>query len=162
MFPCGGAERVTIDIANYLSGYGYESFVALCHKTYDVAGIEVIELPNKDINSLENANAFIEIINSLFIDVFVLPIHLLKHLDYIMDGVHCKLVFAPHSIPLWEGYSGQVSGASPLTAAAVVLRRDEAAQRLRLRLPHGHKQTSACGAYPYPYLPAAQTRHAPF
>lgn len=102
VFPCGGAERVTIDIANYLSGYGYESFVALCHKTYDVAGIEIIELPNQDINSLENANAFIEIINSLFIDVFVLPIHLLKHLDYIMDGVHCKLVFAPHSIPLWE------------------------------------------------------------
>ena len=103
VFPCGGAERVTIDIANYLSGYGYESFVALCHKTYDVAGIEVIELPDKDINSLENANAFIEIINSLFIDVFVLPIHLLKHLDYIMDGVHCKLVFAPHSIPFMGG-----------------------------------------------------------
>lgn len=38
VFPCGGAERVTIDIANYLSGYGYESFVALCRKKYDVAG----------------------------------------------------------------------------------------------------------------------------
>ena len=25
VFPCGGAERVTIDIANYLSGYGMKA-----------------------------------------------------------------------------------------------------------------------------------------
>lgn len=102
VFPSGGAERVTIDIANYLSDYGYETFVALCRKKYDAVGIHAIELPDQNINSLENANAFIEIINSLVIDVFVLPIHLLEHLDYIMDHVKCKLVFAPHSIPLWE------------------------------------------------------------
>lgn len=102
-FPCGGAERITIDIANFLSAFDYEIFLVCCRKKREVAGIQIIELPDKkDANSLINADAFVKIINDFSIDLFVLPVSLLKHIDYIMHRVSCKLVFASHSIPLWE------------------------------------------------------------
>lgn len=102
-FPCGGAERVTIDVANYLSEFGYDFFVLACKKKDDVANIKIIELPEKDWNSMTNAKFFVNVINSYSIDIFVLPIHILKHLDYIMElAPKCKLVFALHSLPLWE------------------------------------------------------------
>ena len=102
-FPCGGAERVTIDIANYLSGFGYEFVVLACKKKVEVDNIKIIELPELDWNSMTNAKFFIDTINSYSIDIFVSPIHILKHLDFIMESApQCKLVFALHSLPLWE------------------------------------------------------------
>lgn len=101
-FPCGGAERATIDIANYLSSFGYEFFVLACKKKAEVPNVRVIEMTISDWNSLSGAELFINAINFYSIDIFVLPIHLFKHLDYIMEQTCCKLVFALHSIPLWE------------------------------------------------------------
>jgi len=102
VFPCGGTERVTIDIANNLSPLGYEFFLLTCKKREDIDNIRVIELSDPDRNSQSNAEVFIDVINTYSIDVFVLPIHVLKHIDFIIEQTHCKLVFALHSIPLWE------------------------------------------------------------
>lgn len=101
-FPCGGAERTTIDIANNLFPFGYEFFVLTCKKKEDVSNVRIIEMTDIDWDSLSSANFFIDTINSYSINIFVLPIHILAHLDYIMAQTHCKLVFALHSVPFWE------------------------------------------------------------
>ncbi|MEG1837907.1 MAG: glycosyltransferase [Bacteroidaceae bacterium] len=103
-FPCGGAERVTIDIANYVVLHGYDVYV-LARKVNnkECPNITIIELPDsKDTNSLINANFIISTLNALPIDIFILPIQILNHLNYIKSNIHCKLIFALHSLPLWE------------------------------------------------------------
>lgn len=102
-FPCGGAERVTVDIADYIAAYDYETYVVTKTKSCESSNIVTIELPDKsDSDTLVNADFIIDTINSLAVDLFVLPISPLKHLEYILSRTHCKLVFAPHSTPLWE------------------------------------------------------------
>lgn len=103
LFLCGGAERVTVDIANYIANYSYETYVITRKKRGEVSNITIMELPDKaDLDTLINADYIINVINSLPVNVFVLPISPLKHLEYILSRTSCKFVFAPHSVPLWE------------------------------------------------------------
>jgi glycosyltransferase involved in cell wall biosynthesis len=104
VFPAGGAERATLDIANYVTPYNYEVYVITRqNKNPTCPNITMIEFPDKrDTNTLQNADYLIEVITSLRIDVFVLPIQILAHLNYIMENVSCKLIFSLHSVPLWE------------------------------------------------------------
>lgn len=103
-FPSGGAERVTIDIADYISAYEYTSYVLakdVCENQF--SNIIIIELPDKkNLNSKVNANAIIDYLNKLGIDIFVLPVQTLSHLDYIKNSTNCKIIFALHSVPFWE------------------------------------------------------------
>lgn len=103
-FPSGGAERVTIDIADYVSAYGYTTYVlAKDIRNIQLPNIVVIELPDKQsILSKENADAIIHILNELCVDIFVLPVQTLPHLEYIRNNTQCKVVFALHSAPFWE------------------------------------------------------------
>lgn len=104
-FPAGGAERVTIDIANYIASFGYRTFVcSRLQNDFCGANIEILELPDKTCTiSVENINFLVETIKLISIDVFVLPVQAFVGLcENIRARTDCKIVFALHSIPLWE------------------------------------------------------------
>ena len=103
-FPAGGAERVTMDIADFVAQYGYETYV-ITHQinSGSYSNIKVIEFQGGgDVDSQENADFIIHTLNSLKIDIFILPICLLSRLDFIKSKVDSKLIFACHSTPFWE------------------------------------------------------------
>lgn len=109
-FPCGGAERVTIDIANYIVRFAYEVYIftaffdAKMLKEGSVQSFIVKLLPDRQIPySLVNADFMIQCIHDFSIDVFVLPGYNLSTLSYIKsESPSCKFVFAHHGKPLWE------------------------------------------------------------
>jgi glycosyltransferase involved in cell wall biosynthesis len=104
VFPAGGAERATLDIANYVKSHNHEVYVITRqNNNSNCPNIKIIEFPDKqDTNTLCNADYLISIITSLQINIFVLPVQVLTHLGYVMERVSCKLVFSLHSVPLWE------------------------------------------------------------
>lgn len=104
-FPAGGAERVTLDIANYVKTFGYEVFV--CSRLLNVSenkNIQVIELPDKEtLDSYINIDFLINTVKKLDINIFILVGQKLVDLSEEMHiRTSCKLVFSLHSIPLWE------------------------------------------------------------
>ncbi|WP_294080872.1 glycosyltransferase [Proteiniphilum sp. UBA5384] len=104
-FPAGGAERITIDIANYITTFGYEVYVSA--RTLNVCenkSIQVIELPDKKtIDSHINIDFLTRTVKELHIDIFVLVVlQLVELFEEIHTKTGCKLVFSLHSIPLWE------------------------------------------------------------
>ncbi|GAE82617.1 glycosyltransferase [Bacteroides reticulotermitis] len=102
-FPGGGGERVTRDIAHYLQLFKFETYVVTCHKRTNVpSGINVLELPSQHLNSDKNADAIIQLISSLSIDIFIIPGFLLTHLGHIRDRTSCKFVYVLHNLPFWE------------------------------------------------------------
>lgn len=104
-FPAGGAERVTIDIANYITTFGYEVYVgARVLNVFENKNIQVIELPDKEtINSHINIDFLTRTVKELHIDIFVLVVlQLVELFEEIRRRTGCKLVFSLHSIPLWE------------------------------------------------------------
>ncbi|MEG1563900.1 MAG: glycosyltransferase [Bacteroides sp.] len=103
-FPDGGAERVTIDIAHYVSSYGYETYVlAKKIRTSSIPLITMLPLPDtQELNSKKNADAIVRVLNDWNIDIFVLPVQTLSYLAQIRERVRCRIVFALHSVPFWE------------------------------------------------------------
>lgn len=104
-FPAGGAERVTIDIANYIAAFNYQTFVcSRLQNEFQGTNIKLIELPDKTCTiSLVNIDFIVESINRMNIDIFVLPVQAFVGLcENIKIRTDCKLVFALHSIPFWE------------------------------------------------------------
>lgn len=105
-FPSGGTERVTMDIAEYVARHHCEVYVFARLVKHDVPHLTIIELPDKkDNDSRENADFIISKFNELHIDVFVLPIYVLRSLEYILEHTSCKLIFSLHNKPLWESSS---------------------------------------------------------
>lgn len=104
-FPAGGAERVTVDVANYISIFNYQTFVcSRLQSDFKGTNIQLIELPDKICTiSLVNIDFLVETINTMKIDIFVLPVQTFVELcENIKARTTCKLVFALHSIPFWE------------------------------------------------------------
>lgn len=105
VFPAGGAERVTLDVANYISSYGYKVYVLACNvKKIDFSQLTVIQVPENNVTEGQVDAAYIaEIIDTLSIDIFILPVcPWYALLEYIKKKTGCKLIFALHSVPLWE------------------------------------------------------------
>lgn len=103
VFPCGGAERVTVDIADYVVKYGYKVYAVACRFGKECSNIISVQLPDKvDLHSMENANFIIDFINTSQIDVCVLPVQGLRHLDYIRISNKAKWIFSLHCTPFWE------------------------------------------------------------
>lgn len=105
VFPAGGTERVTLDIAEYISTYGYQVYVLTCKLRQNVfKQLSAIQAPDKYIVKGQlDWEYIVETIKSLSIDIFVLPVcpsHAL--LKYVKEHTDCKVVFALHSVPLWE------------------------------------------------------------
>lgn len=108
-FPEGGAERITLDIANYISSYNYEVYIFTCKLNMSrlalgaMNNITNIKLPDsQDINSMINADFMVDTIKDLSIDIFILPHCKLTSLQHIKSKVNCKIVFSHHGVPLWE------------------------------------------------------------
>ena len=107
-FPAGGTEKVTINIAKFLSNKNYEIHVMTSNKTQDKNFPyikNIIEIPNQksafDESSAENF--LIEYLQQKEIDIFVLPARLAPDLcSQIKKRTKCKIVFCLHSMPLWE------------------------------------------------------------
>lgn len=64
--------------------------------------VTLLELPDKKVNTQKNAEAIIDVIQSLSIDIFVLPGFLWNYLGFVQKQVLCKFVYILHNIPLWE------------------------------------------------------------
>lgn len=104
-FPNGGAERVTIDVANYVSSYNYEIFVVACKVNFcSNTKITVLQLPRQQsLMEAENMSFIVDVIHSLSIDIFILPIHLnISLLKLVKEKTDCKLIFSLHCVPYWE------------------------------------------------------------
>lgn len=102
-FPCGGAERVTRDIAQWVRNFDYEVYVAACHKKGEAENVSLIELPHEDYHSKENADAIVDLIRTLSIDIFVLPGIQCRQFAYIRSAcTSCKFVYILHNVPFWE------------------------------------------------------------
>lgn len=107
VFPLGGAEKATIKIAEYVHDKGYDIYVITSQaKQQKFSFLKVIEIPeNKSIHSIYEKEAITFIINfiqSNNIDIFfniMLDISLSRK---IKENTTCKVVWALHSIPLWE------------------------------------------------------------
>ncbi|MGR4858059.1 glycosyltransferase [Bacteroides pyogenes] len=102
-FPCGGAERVTCDIAQWVRNFDYEVYIAACHKKGEAENVSLIELPHEDYHSKENADAIVDLIRTLSIDIFVLPGIQCRQFAYIRSAcTSCKFVYILHGVPFWE------------------------------------------------------------
>lgn len=104
-FPGGGTERVTMDIADYISVYGYEVYVvAKKVAEFSSGGVVTLQMPpHSSFTDAVGIGFILDKIAALSIDIFVLPIHLNACLlQAIREKTDCKLVFALHSVPFWE------------------------------------------------------------
>lgn len=104
-FPGGGAEKVTADIANFVSLHGYEVFVVSRKiKNFSILNIKTIELPNHlSYTEKSNIDFIVDVIKQFSIAIFVLPIFPnVEFLTEIKKRTSCKIVFSLHSLPFWE------------------------------------------------------------
>ena len=104
-FPAGGADKVTINIANFARNHGYDT-VVLAHESSFDFGITypaLIKLPDDgDLISDANIEFVIDYINGNGIDIFVVPGLAGRILGKIRPNISCKVVYALHSAPFWE------------------------------------------------------------
>lgn len=107
-FPAGGAERITIDIANYIKDFGYKTYV-IAHKSQNDFGEiypQLVEIPGSDaVTTPANTKFIIEQINRLDIDILVISAISIHTIAEIRNNTRCKIVQALHSTPFWEGTS---------------------------------------------------------
>lgn len=104
-FPAGGAERVTIDIANYISNRGYKVYVLTSNiNEGEYSQLTVLQLPDKVfVTETFGIQYVVDTIDSFDIDIFVLPVcPFIPLLEAVKRQTCCKLVFALHSVPFWE------------------------------------------------------------
>lgn len=108
-FPGGGGERVTMDVAEYLSSFNYEVFVFVGKYSIDKVSLSslkfftVIELPERYVEkSREDAASIIKYVKELDIKILISVGREMLYINEIQKETHCKYVYALHSIPFWE------------------------------------------------------------
>lgn len=110
VFPGGGAERVTLDIAEYLSQHrpDYQCYVLTPHiieelNTEDVKrNITIIPIQKR---KKERSKDVERLIVSEKIDLIVQVVQPVMHIRDICKRTGCKSIFANHGEPFWERYS---------------------------------------------------------
>lgn len=102
--PFGGGEQVTINIAPYLSDRGFDIYVLACHiKNYNLKNINLVQLPNQTkSDTSDNLDFIIDFVRDNDVAILILPGVYFKDLVKIKRTTNVKLIFALHSIPLWE------------------------------------------------------------
>ncbi len=110
IFPAGGAERVTIDIATYLSSLdrGYNIFVycqGLTHElmTPNISEVMTIRTLRVKTNA-EKSHKIEKLIVSDKIDIVVQVVHRLADIEGIRRRTGVKVVMANHGEPFWQRY----------------------------------------------------------
>lgn len=110
VFPGGGAERVTLDIAEYLSQHrpDYQCYVLTPHiieelNTEDVRrNITIIPIQKRKKDRSKDVE---RLIVSEKIDLIVQVVQPVLHIRDICKRTGCKSIFSNHGEPLWERYS---------------------------------------------------------
>lgn len=110
-FPAGGAERITLDIARYLSTQdGYEVYVYASRKSEGLwdDGMDAVLtfrfIPSQAVPA-KRAKAVEDLILSDGIDVLVQVTKSLPGIEGIRARTGCKTVIACHGEPFWQRYA---------------------------------------------------------
>ncbi|MGL5895217.1 MAG: glycosyltransferase, partial [Bacteroidales bacterium] len=108
-YPYGGGERVTSQIASFLSNNGFKVYVFVRQlerenvMTSDNESIEFLPLPDvENINAPINRDFVISSIKERSIDLFIDPSIDVSYLKDIKELGVCKVIYVLHSRPLWE------------------------------------------------------------
>lgn len=110
-FPAGGAERITIDIARYLSDIGgYEVYVYATRisealLTDDIRKILTVRRIPSQANPSRRAGFIEKLIVQDKVDVLVQVTKSLPGIDGIRKRTGCKSVVACHGEPLWQRHA---------------------------------------------------------
>lgn len=103
-YPFGGGEMVTSNLSEYLNPAGCEVLVFACKFSGpEDKNIKYVTLPyGHKINHRTNIDFMIDFINANKIDILVLPGVYLKEIQRLKTHISAKIVFALHSLPMWE------------------------------------------------------------
>lgn len=107
-FPSGGAERVTMDIAQFLADSCFEMHLIVSRLAGEVKVLMTIsEMPGHyTLSDSEAWDYIVSYISDNDIDIFVLPITpCYALLEKIRCSTSCRIVFAHHGMPLYEAKS---------------------------------------------------------
>ena len=110
IFPGGGAERVTIDIAKYLSGHnlGYKCYVFTPEVVEELYTEDVKECISiiKVRKEREGRGEDVEsLIKSEGIDLLVQVVKQVNNIKEIRERTGCKVIFANHGEPFWQRHA---------------------------------------------------------
>lgn len=110
-FPAGGAERVTIDIAEYLNMVGgYEVYVFATHLSESMLTekvqkvVHLRSIPSQAIPSIRSA-AIEKLLVDEHIDILVQVVKSLPDIEGIKARTGCKVVLACHGEPFWQRHA---------------------------------------------------------
>lgn len=110
-FPAGGAERVTIDIAEYLNMVGgYEVYVFATHLSESMLTekvqkvVHLRSIPSQAIPSRRSA-AIEKLLVDEHIDILVQVVKSLPDIEGIKARTGCKVVLACHGEPFWQRHA---------------------------------------------------------
>lgn len=110
-FPAGGAERVTIDIAEYLNMVGgYEVYVFATHLSESMLTekvqkvVHLRSIPSQAIPSRRCA-AIEKLLVDEHIDILVQVVKSLPDIEGIKARTGCKVVLACHGEPFWQRHA---------------------------------------------------------
>ncbi|MFK8265197.1 glycosyltransferase [Capnocytophaga cynodegmi] len=110
VFPGGGAETVTSNIAKYISKEKYKTFVF----TYNVNehlltqpdkdNITIIKINKEDLfkKPIDTNNTLVKEVNELSIDILVFVSCIEFNIKEIVENIKCKTIFSHHNTPFWE------------------------------------------------------------
>lgn len=109
-YPFGGAEKVSSDVAQYLSAKGHIVYMFVAELREEVLleadrkNIKFLQLPCSKIEECENGLFIIRVINEYSIDVLVNVVQgrLLPYAAQIKRHCNCKVIYSMHNTPLWE------------------------------------------------------------
>lgn len=111
-FPAGGAERITMDIAAYLStqegryeSYVYASRIASEKLPEDIGNTLTIRKIPTDKIPFRKTSAIERLIREDRIDIVVQVVKRVKGIGWIRRRTGCKVVFANHGVPFWEEHA---------------------------------------------------------
>lgn len=109
IFPAGGAERVTIDIAQYLSKFDkYKIYVFTTTENkslYDNSLTEYITIIKISKKGRDRAKDIENLVNKLNINILVLVVNYIRHINDVWERTGIKLVYANHGEPFWQRYN---------------------------------------------------------
>ena len=111
-FPAGGAERITMDIAAYLStqegryeSYVYASRIASDKLPEDTGSTLTVRKIPTDKIPFRKAAAIRKLIQEDRIDILVQVVKRVKGIGQIRRRTGCKVIFANHGVPFWEEHA---------------------------------------------------------
>lgn len=107
-FPCGGVERITMDLADFFTSKGIAVFVITAWykpKLWPVGRTrhyEIITLPHMDLgHSMEDRTYIINLIREYKID-FLVCSRYIEFMPEILNTTGCRLIYTNHGTPFWE------------------------------------------------------------